>query len=68
LTRLTERFYRVDQSRSNQTGGTGLGLSIVKHVLVNHQSTLEIASVEGQGSRFSFVIDQRLLLTAGTVS
>ncbi|NRA54764.1 MAG: phosphate regulon sensor histidine kinase PhoR [Gammaproteobacteria bacterium] len=60
LTRLTERFYRVDQSRSNQTGGTGLGLSIVKHVLVNHQSTLEITSVEGQGSRFSFVIDQRL--------
>jgi len=64
LTRLTERFYRVDQSRSNQTGGTGLGLSIVKHVLVNHQSTLEITSVEGQGSRFSFVIDQRFLLTA----
>jgi two-component system phosphate regulon sensor histidine kinase PhoR len=58
LSRLTERFYRVDPSRSSQTGGTGLGLSIVKHVLLNHQSSLEITSTEGEGSRFSFVIGE----------
>ena len=61
LNRLTERFYRVDQSRSSQTGGTGLGLSIVKHVLVNHHSNLVISSEVGQGSRFSFVITDGLV-------
>lgn len=53
LPRLTERFYRVDRSRSRQTGGTGLGLSIVKHVLTRHQGRLEIASEFGKGSTFS---------------
>jgi len=62
LVRLTERFYRVDQSRSSQTGGTGLGLSIVKHVLLNHQSMLDISSEEGKGSRFSFVIGEQLVI------
>jgi two-component system phosphate regulon sensor histidine kinase PhoR len=53
LPRLTERFYRVDRSRSRETGGTGLGLAIVKHVLSRHQARLEIASEPGRGSTFS---------------
>lgn len=53
LPRLTERFYRVDRSRSRETGGTGLGLAIVKHVLTRHQATLEVDSEPGRGSRFS---------------
>jgi two-component system phosphate regulon sensor histidine kinase PhoR len=53
LPRLTERFYRVDRSRSRETGGTGLGLAIVKHVLTRHQARLEITSEPGKGSRFS---------------
>ena len=53
LPRLTERFYRVDRSRSRETGGTGLGLSIVKHVLVRHQAALDVQSAVGKGSRFS---------------
>ena len=55
LPRLTERFYRVDRSRSRETGGTGLGLAIVKHVLNRHQARLEIASEPGHGSTFSVV-------------
>jgi two-component system phosphate regulon sensor histidine kinase PhoR len=53
LPRLTERFYRVDRSRSRETGGTGLGLSIVKHALARHQATLAIESAPGKGSRFT---------------
>ena len=53
LPRLTERFYRVDRSRSRATGGTGLGLAIVKHVLLRHQADLGIASTPGTGSTFS---------------
>jgi len=53
LTRLTERFYRVDKSRSRQTGGTGLGLSIVKHIMQRHGGALEIRSTPGQGSTFT---------------
>lgn len=52
LPRLTERFYRVDTSRSRATGGTGLGLAIVKHVLERHQGALEIESQQGLGSTF----------------
>lgn len=55
LPRLTERFYRVDKSRSLDTGGTGLGLAIVKHVLLHHQAELQIESVIGQGSVFTCV-------------
>jgi two-component system phosphate regulon sensor histidine kinase PhoR len=55
IERLTERFYRVDRSRSRETGGTGLGLSIVKHILIRHQAKLEITSVLGVGSTFSAV-------------
>jgi two-component system phosphate regulon sensor histidine kinase PhoR len=53
LPRLTERFYRVDRSRSRETGGTGLGLAIVKHVLGRHQARLDITSELGHGSTFS---------------
>ncbi len=52
IPRLTERFYRVDRSRSLETGGTGLGLAIVKHVLTRHQGRLEVESEAGKGSRF----------------
>ncbi|MDP1557337.1 MAG: phosphate regulon sensor histidine kinase PhoR [Nitrosomonas sp.] len=52
IPRLTERFYRVDSSRSRETGGTGLGLAIVKHVLNRHQAQLQIESKAGKGSRF----------------
>ena len=52
LARLTERFYRVDDSRSRATGGTGLGLSIVKHVMLRHGGEVTVASEVGSGSRF----------------
>ena len=55
IPRLTERFYRVDRSRSRETGGTGLGLAIVKHIAIRHQAQLEIVSEEGKGSTFSIV-------------
>jgi two-component system phosphate regulon sensor histidine kinase PhoR len=52
LPRLSERFYRVDRSRSRETGGTGLGLAITKHVMQRHGGELRIESVVGQGSTF----------------
>jgi two-component system, OmpR family, phosphate regulon sensor histidine kinase PhoR len=55
LPRLTERFYRVDGSRSRETGGTGLGLSIVKHVMQRHGGTIELESEPGAGSCFRLV-------------
>ena len=55
IPRLTERFYRIDSSRSRDTGGTGLGLAIVKHVAQRHGAELRIASTPGVGSRFSIV-------------
>jgi two-component system phosphate regulon sensor histidine kinase PhoR len=55
LPRLTERFYRVDGSRSRDTGGTGLGLSIVKHVAQRHGGELDIQSEPGKGSTFRLV-------------
>ena len=55
LPRLTERFYRVSNSRSRDSGGTGLGLAIVKHVLSAHGATLEISSRVGHGSSFRCV-------------
>jgi len=59
IPRLTERFYRVDRSRSRATGGTGLGLAIVKHVLLRHQAELLIDSAPGQGSRFTVRLPPR---------
>jgi two-component system, OmpR family, phosphate regulon sensor histidine kinase PhoR len=53
IPRLTERFYRVDRSRSRDTGGTGLGLAIVKHVLQRHDAQLDVKSEEGRGSAFT---------------
>ena len=55
LPRLTERFYRVDRSRSRESGGTGLGLAIVKHVMQRHGGQLQITSTAGQGSCFNLV-------------
>jgi two-component system phosphate regulon sensor histidine kinase PhoR len=55
LPRLTERLYRVDRSRSRETGGTGLGLAIVKHVAQRHGGELIIESVPGKGSTFRIV-------------
>lgn len=54
LARLTERFYRIDDARSRQMGGTGLGLAIVKHILLRHDSQLDIKSNLGVGTVFSF--------------
>jgi two-component system, OmpR family, phosphate regulon sensor histidine kinase PhoR len=53
IPRLTERFYRPDNSRVTQTGGTGLGLAIVKHVMLRHDGKLEIASTPRKGSTFT---------------
>lgn len=55
ISRLTERFFRVDRGRSRATGGTGLGLAIAKHVVLRHQATLDIESTPGDGSSFSIV-------------
>jgi two-component system phosphate regulon sensor histidine kinase PhoR len=57
IPRLTERFYRVDKSRSQKTGGTGLGLAIVKHVALAHNAELRIQSELGEGSRFSLIFN-----------
>ena len=54
--RVTERFYRVDKSRSREQGGTGLGLSIVKHILESHGAQLVIESSPGSGSLFRFTL------------
>jgi len=56
LPRITERFYRVDKSRSRETGGTGLGLAIVKHALARHGGRLEIESEVGRGSTFRAIL------------
>jgi two-component system phosphate regulon sensor histidine kinase PhoR len=63
IPRLTERFYRVDRSRSRASGGTGLGLAIVKHVLSRHQARLEIESEPGRGSTFTVVFPSTRSLT-----
>ncbi len=56
IPRLTERFYRIDGSRSTVTGGTGLGLAIVKHILARHEGMLEVESDYGKGSRFICIL------------
>ena len=67
IPRLTERFYRVDKARSRQTGGSGLGLAIVKHALSHHDARLNIESLPGKGSIFSFVLPERLIVNEKVV-
>jgi len=64
IPRLTERFYRLDESRSTDTGGTGLGLAIVKHVVARHGGRLEIRSEVGKGSSFICQFPAERLRTA----
>jgi two-component system sensor histidine kinase SenX3 len=64
LTRVFERFYRVDQSRSRETGGTGLGLSIVKHAAITHHGDIQLFSKPGIGSTFTLrlpMVDKKVL-------
>lgn len=65
LNRIFERFYRVEKSRSKGSGGTGLGLAIVKHILEAHKSKVEVKSVVGQGSTFSFLLQKKKEKGAG---
>lgn len=64
LPRITERFYRVDRSRSRDTGGTGLGLAIVKRIANRHHASLRIDSEAGKGSLFTLRFPARRLLSA----
>ena len=59
LTRIFERFYRVDRARSRDTGGTGLGLATVRHVVTNHEGEITVQSVEGEGTTFTMKIPAR---------
>lgn len=56
LSRITERFYRVDKARSRQIGGTGLGLAIVKHILNRHRGSMAVASVPGESTIFTVTL------------
>jgi two-component system phosphate regulon sensor histidine kinase PhoR len=68
LSRLTERFYRVDSSRSRESGGTGLGLAIVKHVIQRHGGELDIESEVGKGSVFRLVFPAARVSASGAAT
>jgi two-component system, OmpR family, phosphate regulon sensor histidine kinase PhoR len=68
ISRLTERFYRVDRGRSRETGGTGLGLAIVKHVLERHGGRLQIESRPGEGSCFTAHLPARRVVDESPTS
>jgi two-component system phosphate regulon sensor histidine kinase PhoR len=66
IPRLTERFYRVDRSRSRESGGTGLGLAIVKHVLTRHDGNLAIESSYGRGTTMTAILPARRVVLTTT--
>ncbi len=68
LSRVFERFFRVDKSRSKERGGTGLGLAIVKHIMEAHNSKVSVQSVEGEGSTFSFELPIQSVETTEEIS
>jgi len=62
--RIFERFYRVDAARSRDSGGSGLGLAICKHIVGAHGGSIDVRSLHGQGTEFSFIIPKRRVKTA----